>query len=110
VRDNVTNDKYLAAYHNILRGEGRPKIIDEIIDARRESSLSNKLQSSMLDAADRIERAWREEAIEDHILQMSWHIMELEDQIKRQSQTFTGVVCKVTKAVPPKFELGEDDK
>jgi len=79
--DNVTSDKYLGEYLDIHRGFGRPKIIDQMIDSRLD--YDPFLRDAIYTAALQIEKIWREEAIRQHILQMSWKIMALEEKLER---------------------------
>lgn len=84
--DNVTNDKYLKGYFDIHRGFGRPKIVDEMIQSRFD--YDPFIRDAIYTAALQIEKVWKEEAVRQHILQMSWKIMDLEEKLEKHGISF----------------------
>jgi hypothetical protein len=81
--DNVTNDKYLGEYLDIHRAFGRPKIVDEMIQSRFD--YDPFLRDAIYTAALQIEKVWKEEEVREFVLRMSWHIMHLEETLKRNN-------------------------
>jgi len=87
--DNVTKDPFLDEYFKILNGFGQPEIIDKMIYERHDQrNCSPRIQDAILDAADRIRDKWKEEETREFVLRMSWHILHLEETLKRNNITY----------------------
>ena len=84
--DNVTNDPFLDEYYKIHRGFGQPEIIDKMIYERHDQrNCSPRTQDKILSAAWQIKEEWVKEETREFVLRMSWHIMHLEETLKRNN-------------------------
>ncbi len=84
--DNVTKDPFLDEYYKIHRGFGQPEIIDKMIYERHDQrNCSPRIQDKILGAAWQIKEEWVKEEIREFVLRMSWHIMHLEETLKRHN-------------------------
>ena len=84
--DNVTNDPFLDEYYKIKAGIGEPEIIEKMIYERHDQrNCSLRVSDEILHAADRIRNKWVEEEVREFVLRMSWHIMHLEETLKRNN-------------------------
>jgi len=84
--DNVTNDPFLDEYFKILNGVGQPEIIDKMIYERHDQrNCSPRIQDAILDSAWHIKNKWIKEETREFVLRMSWHILHLEETLKRNN-------------------------
>ena len=84
--DNVTKDQFLDEYYKIKAGIGEPEIIEKMIYERHDQrNCSPRVSDEILHAADRIRNKWVEEEVREFVLRMSWHIMHLEETLKRNN-------------------------
>jgi len=84
--DNVTKDPFLDEYFKILNGFGQPEIIDKMIYERHDQrNCSPRIQDAILEAAWHIKNKWITEETRDFVLRMSWHILHLEETLKRNN-------------------------
>jgi len=84
--DNITNDPFLDEYYKIHRGFGQPEIIDKMIYERHDQrNCSPRIQDKILSAAWQIKEEWVKEEVREFVLRMSWHILHLEETLKRNN-------------------------